>query len=137
MALNVTMIRESFELVIERNPDFTARFYEILFERYPSVKPLFGRNSRQAQAEMLTRALVAVVDHIEDAPWLSETLGALGARHVDYGVAPEMYGFVGDALIATLAEVAGDDWTNEHTENWTAAYTAIVQMMRAGERNAA
>jgi hypothetical protein len=27
-----------------------------------------------------------VLDHLEDAPWLTDTLGALGAKHVGYGV---------------------------------------------------
>ena len=63
MSLNVALIRDSFELVIERNPSFTARFYEILFERHPAVRQLFGRNSARAQEEMLTRALVAAGVH--------------------------------------------------------------------------
>ena len=135
MALNVTLIRESFELVATRNPDFTDRFYEILFERYPSVRPMFSRRSLSAQSRMLTQALTAVLDHLEDAPWLAETLGALGGKHEEYGVTGEMYEWVGDALLATLAEVAGDDWTKEMRTNWAIAYGAIVSMMRAGERH--
>ena len=137
MSLDVQLIRDSFELVLSRNPDFTARFYEIFFERYPSVKPMFGRRSGPQQSEMLARALTAVIDHLEDSPWLAETLGALGAKHVDYGVKPEMYDWVGESLLATLAEVAGDEWTPAMQENWAMAYSAIVSMMRAGEPLAA
>lgn len=35
MPLNVPLLRESFDLVIERQPQLTPRFYEILFSRYP------------------------------------------------------------------------------------------------------
>ena len=136
MTLNVTLIRESFELVVTRNPDFTDRFYEILFERYPDARSLFGRRSQRAQSQMLAQALTAVLDHLEDSPWLAETLGALGAKHVEYGVTAEMYDWVGEALIATLAEVAGNDWTREMRLHWRLAYGAIVSMMRAGEAHA-
>src|ERR1041384_8203611 len=95
MGLNVSLLRESFEVVATANPKFTTRFYEILFERYPQARPLFPANGIARQAEMLTSALVAVLDHLEDAPWLKDTLGALGSKHVGYGVKREMYDWVG------------------------------------------
>ena len=129
MALNVSLLRSSFELVVEREPQLTKRFYEILFERYPQSKALFGRNSADKQQQMLRDALVAVVDHLEDAPWLQEQLAALGAKHVDYGVTEEMYGWVGESLLSTMAEVAGSDWNDELMAAWTEAYGAIVSLM--------
>jgi hemoglobin-like flavoprotein len=132
MALNATLLRESFGLVIERQPQLVHRFYEILFERYPQVRPLFSRNSPARQEEMLGAALVAVLDHVEDAAWLESTLKGMGAKHVEYGVTKEMYGWVGDSLLATLAEVAGQDWTPAHVAAWTEAYGAIASLMQQG-----
>jgi hemoglobin-like flavoprotein len=131
MTLDPTVLRISFDLIIDRRPDLTIRFYEILFERYPALAPLFRRD-RAAQAKMLAGAIAAVLDHLEDAPWLESTLGQLGAKHVEYGVTTEMYDHVGDALLATLAEVAGADWTPVVAEQWTLAYGAIAGMMQAG-----
>jgi hemoglobin-like flavoprotein len=131
MPLDPTILRTSFELVIDRRPDLTLRFYEILFERYPALAPMF-RNDRQAQSKMLAGAISAVLDHLEDAPWLQRTLGELGARHTTYGVTLAMYDQVGDALLATLAEVAAEAWTSEVAAQWTLAYGAIAQMMQAG-----
>ena len=129
MGLNVPVLRSTFELVVERQPQLVHRFYEILFLRYPQVKPLFGRNSAAAQEKMLTDALVAVIDHLEDAPWLGSTLKALGAKHKDYGVTAEMYGWVGACLLAALAEAAGNDWSPTAEKAWTDAYGAIVGLM--------
>ena len=129
MALDVELLRSSFLLVVERNPDLTQRFYEILFERYPQLAPMFPVGRRATQAQMLASALGAVMDHLEDASWLSAQLGSLGTKHVEYGVTEEMYGFVGDALLATLAEVAGADWTPALKQAWTDAYGAIVSLM--------
>lgn len=133
MTLDPTILRASFELVIDRRPDLTMRFYEILFERNPQLAPMFRRD-RQAQSKMLAGAISAVLDHLEDAPWLTTTLGALGAKHVEYGVTEQMYGLVGDALLATLAEVAAEAWTPEVANQWIEAYTAIASMMQAGAK---
>jgi hemoglobin-like flavoprotein len=85
---------------------------------------------------MLQRALVAVLEHLEEPAWLGETLGALGAKHVDYGVTDEMYGWVGECLLATMAEVAGPDWTPRHNAAWTDAYVAISSLMKQGAARA-
>ena len=134
MSLNVQLLRESFEIVVERSPNLTHRFYEILFERYPQTQQMFPAGRRASQEGMLTNALVAVMDHLEDAPWLTGTLHALGAKHVSYGVTDEMYGWVGDALLRTLAEVAGNDWSPELEAAWAAAFGAIAGLMQEGAR---
>jgi len=97
-----------------------------------AVAPLFGRNSRARQEEMLTQALVAVLDHLEDASWLTTTLPALGAKHVGYGVTDEMYGWVGECLLAAIAEAAGEAWSAELAAAWTEAYGAIAGLMLSG-----
>jgi hemoglobin-like flavoprotein len=136
MSLNVDLLRSSFELVLDRQPQLTPRFYEILFSRYPQARPLFGRRSQAEQAKMLQEALVAVVDHLEDAGWLESNLKAMGAKHLDYGVTDEMYDWVGDSLLSTIAEVAGDDWTPELKAAWQEAYGAISALMKQGAAEA-
>jgi hemoglobin-like flavoprotein len=131
VALNVPLLRKSFELVIERQPQLVHRFYQILFERYPQARPMFSADVSK-QEEMLTSALVAVVDHLEDASWLKATLSQLGAKHRGYGVTDEMYGWVGASLLAAIAEAAGADWSPELDAAWTEAYSAISSMMIEG-----
>ena len=132
MGLDVEALRGSFELVVERSPRLIGRFYEVLFERYPEVKPLFSRNAPEKQQKMLTEALVAVMDKLEDAPWLESTLKAMGAKHLDYGVTDVMYSWVGESLLATLAEVAGSDWTPRVEEAGKGALGAIAGLMLEG-----
>lgn len=132
MGLNADLLRSSLALVAERQPLITGRFYEILFARYPQVRPLFGRNAPETQQQMLQSAIVAVLDHLEDADWLAATLGGLGRQHVGYGVTAEMYPWVADSLLATLAEIAADDWTDGMQTAWTDALGAIAGLMLAG-----
>lgn len=132
MALDVQVLRSSFSLALAREPNLTHVFYDHLFARYPAVRPLFVSVDMAAQEKMLAEALVAVLDHLEDVPWLQSTLAELGANHAGYGVTTEMYDWVGDALVATLAKANGEQWTPAHTDAWGEAYRAIVAMMLAG-----
>lgn len=134
MALNVEVLRQSLEVVIDRQPHFTTRFYEILFSRYPQSLSLFGRNSADNQAKMLQEAIMAVLDHVEDGAWLTTTLTAMGEKHVSYGVEDHMYGWVGECLLATLAEIAGTAWTPVVRDSWTEAYGAISGLMLEGAK---
>lgn len=134
MNLDIPLLRSSFDLVVAREPELTAAFYQRLFRDFPQAKALFGRNSERAQQEMLRDALIAVLDHLEDAPWLDTTLRTLGARHSGYGVTTEMYDWVGQSLLATLAEIAAEAWTPALAEAWGAAYGVIAQTMQAGAR---
>jgi len=132
MALNIELLRQSFDLFVEREPDLMRHFYDVLFVRYPQAEPLFGRTSRDNQAKMLTEALIAVLDHLDDAPWLEHRLGGLGAKHVEYGVTPEMYGWVGESLLVALADIAGPEWNTELAAAWADAYGAIASLMLKG-----
>ena len=133
MALDPKILRDSFELVAQRTPDLTARFYDALFRRRPDLQPMFQSRPRALQEQMLGEALGAVLDHLEDAPWLKRQLAALGARHAEYGVTRAMYDDVGAALLETLAKSAGNDWTATVEDQWKQAYAAICELMWAGE----
>lgn len=129
-----TLIQRNLDVVMERAPDLTLRFYATLFHRHPELSVLFGRRSAEAQGRMLLEAVVAVVDHLQDMPWLDNTLRALGARHVDYGVTEEMYPLVASALIDTLAEVSGEHWNAPTADAWSGALTFVAGRMMAGAR---
>jgi hemoglobin-like flavoprotein len=130
------LLEESLELSLLRDPDFPRLFYEILFRDYPSTKPLFKRNSLNVQRVMLSKTLMAAVDHLDDPSWLDENLKPLGAEHQGYGVTPEMYDWMGVALKVALAETCGTEWTSEHAAAWDEALGILVRAMRAGEARA-
>ncbi|HXM54222.1 MAG TPA: globin domain-containing protein [Candidatus Dormibacteraeota bacterium] len=132
MALDVVALRGSFGVVIERQPDLTHLFYEELFVRHPEARPLFSSRPMESQEQMLAETLIAALDHLEDPDWLRATLGELGRRHADYGVRPEMYGWVAEALLATLEKAAGDAWTPGYETAWRDALAAIADLMLAG-----
>jgi hemoglobin-like flavoprotein len=132
MALDTRSLRSSFDLALVREPRLTHAFYDELFARHPDARPLFEGADMAVQEQMLGEALVAVMDHLEDVPWLQSTLAGLGAKHASYGVTTEMYDWVGESLVATLARANGGEWTPAVAAAWQDAYAAIVSMMLAG-----
>ncbi|WP_439030321.1 globin domain-containing protein [Gordonia terrae] len=126
--LNREVLQNSLSLVIDDEHKLMLDFYERLFDEHPEVRPMFGADLRP-QATMLQQAIAAVLDHLDDAEWLSRTLGALGRRHADLGVTSEMYGWVAEALVEAMVRAGGQQWTPEMTEAWRDALTVVAGLM--------
>jgi len=124
-------LTESLELIDGKEQELVPRFYGILFERYPEVRPLFSSDIRP-QEEMLRESIVAVLDHLDDAPWLQRNLGALGRSHADKGVTAPMYGAVAECMVAAMEELGGEGWTPAMSAEWMAALEAVSGLMLDG-----
>jgi hemoglobin-like flavoprotein len=132
MGFDSKVLRESFAMLAARDPELTHRFYDFLFARHPEVRFLFHTRPMAAQARLLRDALVALLEHVDDQPWVEAYLTPLGARHAVYGVTDEMYDWVGQALLDTFAEVGGTDWTVAMAAAWSEAYALVAQIMKQG-----
>jgi len=63
---------------------------------------------------------------------------ALAVRHLAYGVRPEDYPPVGEALRRTFRDLLGPAFTSEHAAAWARVYDALeAQMTAAAYRLAA
>jgi hemoglobin-like flavoprotein len=122
----IKLLRDTLELTLAKDDSFPQRFYDRLFATHPEVKPMFHRSSPGAQNKMFAQKLTTIVDHIDDKEWLQRELGTLAAKHTSYGVKPEMYAWVGDALIATLREACAEEWSSEAEAAWSAAYDSLA-----------
>ncbi|MEO1449244.1 MAG: globin family protein [Bacteroidota bacterium] len=103
-------------------------FYERLFELNPSLRPMFSEDI-EPQTRKLMTTLQHVVSHLNRLEELLPQVRAMGQRHEDYGVKPEHYAPVGEALLWTLERGLGSAWTPELAEAWTAAYTILAEAM--------
>ncbi len=131
MRTDYELLNESLGLVGPVADQMIRSFYDRVFTEYPQTRAMFPADMTQ-QREHLLKAVVALVtnyDHRED---LVPYLEALGGRHVRYGVVPEHYGIIGQALLATLAEVAGEHWTEEYEGAWARMYTFAAEVMQNG-----
>src|SRR5262245_7413495 len=131
MKTDAQILRETLELTLAADDSFPKRFYDRLFTRHPEVIAMFHRNSPGAQRKMFAQKLTMIVDHVEDSTWLARELKTVAVSHVRYGVRPEMYDWVGEALIETLRDACDSDWSESAERAWRTAYGKIVESIFA------
>lgn len=132
MGLNVKLLRTSFEMISPKSEEMSERFYQILFEENPGVKPLFSKTNMKNQQKMLIGALASILNMLDSPDELKSTLFDMGRKHRGYGAVEEHFPAVGQALLKALAEIAGPAWNNELEIAWADAYGAIAGMMIEG-----
>lgn len=79
--------------------------------------------------EMIDTALNMLGPDIE---LLTEIMMDLGKKHIRYGVTPEMFPAMRDALVATLTDSLGDDFTAAAREAWIETYKELSGDMIRG-----
>jgi hemoglobin-like flavoprotein len=123
-------VQASFAKVAPIADEAAALFYGRLFATAPEVRSLF-RGDMVAQGQKLMTAIALVVNSLGEIDAVMPALSDLAKRHVAYGVRPEHYEVVGAALLWTLEQGLGDDFTPAVGAAWTAAYSALSEMMIA------
>ena len=127
----ITLVQSSFERLGPDLPAVTARFYQEVFERDPSLRPLFPFD----MAELRVKFAQKLTEIVHAMPRLDELLShtrALGARHVGYGVRATDYQTVGDSLIAAIAAVLGEEFDAATREAWILAFNIVAETMLEG-----
>jgi hemoglobin-like flavoprotein len=132
MHLDLETLETTFDLVAPRGEELMDVFYTRLFAAAPAVAPLFDGTNLDRQKGMLLSTLVLLRRSLRNLDAIVPTLRGLGARHVAYGAKPEHYLVVGELLIASLAEVAGEAWRPEHELAWAAAFALVAEAMLSG-----
>lgn len=125
----ITLVRASFTRLSARAPALAAQFYARLFERDPSLRPLF-RGDMARQGLKLMTTLQLAVGALDAPSQIVPALQHLARTHLVYGVRDEHYATVGEALLDALAEAEGEWFTAELREAWAAAYGFISGVMR-------
>jgi len=131
--IDVELLKEHLVEVSEHEAELTDHLYQRLFAKRPDAEELFGTYSRPNQQRMTSETLAAVLNLLDDEPWLGQHVHAMGSRHqFSYETPPEMYPPYAEALIEALAAVSGPKWTPELARSWTASLDRINEMMTAG-----
>lgn len=126
----VEIIRSSFALVEPKAEELGRHFYAVLFSRAPETRDLFPVNM-EVQRSRLLRALVHVVQMVDQPDQLVPFLEQLGRDHRKFGVVTQHYDAVGAALLSAIGTFAGDAWTPPVEKAWTDAYGVVAGAMRA------
>jgi nitric oxide dioxygenase len=126
----IALVRQSFAKVVPIKEQAAALFYDRLFAIDPSTRPLF-RGDMKSQGAQLVAAIGAVVKSLDRIETMLDDLRALARRHDRYGAQEAHYASVGAALLWTLEQGLGVDFTAEVRNAWATAYGLLSSAMIA------
>ncbi|MBN9113345.1 MAG: flavohemoprotein [Pseudonocardia sp.] len=124
----VDTIRRSWALIEDRADELGRHFYATLFHNAPETRDLFPVNM-EVQRSRLLRALVHVVQMVDQLDELVPFLQQLGRDHRKFGVLTEHYDAVGNALLSAISTYSGAGWTPDVEKAWTDAYAVAGKAM--------
>jgi hemoglobin-like flavoprotein len=107
-----------------------ALFYERLFAAKPSFRPLF-KNDMRIQGVKLMTMLAMIVYNLPEPGQILPAIRDLALRHVEYGVKLADYDALRQALLWTIQQALGDDFTPAVAEAWTVCYDELAAEMKA------
>lgn len=129
VAAMVRLIRDSWAKAEPYLPEVTQFFYGMLFTLAPATRDFFPINM-EVQRNRMVRALVHVVQMVDQPDDLVPFLRQLGRDHRKFGVVPNHYEAVGTALLAAMKTQLGPGWTDEVERAWAEAFTIIARQMQ-------
>lgn len=123
------LVKTSWAKVVPISEQAAELFYGKLFELDPALKDLFKGDMKE-QGRKLMAMINTAVNALDKLESVVPAVQDLGKRHVAYGVKDKDYDTVGAALLWTLGEGLGDDFTDEVKDAWAAVYGVLAGTMK-------
>ena len=126
----IRLVRESLPRVRERLVPASMDFYENLFALAPELRALF-RSDIASQGMRFMSTLATIADLLDAPAELGTEIDELAKAHAGVGVQAAHFAPMGAALMVTLAETLGEEFTPELQAAWHAAYDHFAALMIA------
>jgi len=123
------LVQESFAKVAPIADKAAELFHGRLFEIAPELRDLFKSDLAEQRRKLMASLKVAVAG-LDDPFKLIPVIQNLGERHKSYGVKDEDYDTVVAALLWTLEQGLGADFTPDVKEAWNAVYGLLAGIMK-------
>jgi len=125
----ISRIQQSFHRVASQGEQMAFKFYNLLLERNPELRPFFSSNNLSQQPAKFLNGLHNLIQHLDHPQKLRDILVQLGEQHQGYGVEIQHYPPVVDTLLHVLNEFDGkglDGTTYEAWANFLGLIRAIM-----------
>ena len=126
----IILVRDSFAKVAPIAPAAAIMFYDRLFVLNPALRPLF-KGDMTDQGRKLMAMIGTAVANLDRLGDIIPAVHALGRRHAGYGVDRRDYDTVASALLWTLEQGLGSDFTPATRDAWTSCYGVLSGEMKA------
>ena len=127
--VQIELIRDSFHR-LEPDTEVAEKFYDRLFQIAPELRVMF-RGDMTGQGMRFMRTLRVIVQNLDEPEALHPYLEKLAQGHAAYGVKPEHFHPMGQALIWTMRESLGEAFPEGADTAWETAYEGLANEMIA------
>jgi len=124
-------ISANYALLAERMPALAQAFYDRLFTVLPESRPMF-KIDIALQSQHMAAALGLIVRNMRLLDALQQPLMDFGVQHARVGVRPEHYPIVCRAMVDTLAQGSGENWSPQLDADWSEALATVSRIMMQG-----
>ncbi|HHC74813.1 MAG TPA: hypothetical protein ENK78_07040 [Thiothrix sp.] len=129
----IATVKATVPVLKEHAVAITTAMYDIMFEKHPELKSLFG-DAPKDQPKILAAAVQAYAMNIDNLGALTGAVEGMAKAHVRSAVKPEHYPIVGESILAALSKVLGDAATPEILKAWGEAYFFLADLLIAKEK---
>ncbi len=127
---DIKLVVDSLPHIRERLVPASTAFYDNLFTLAPELRTMF-RSDLAGQGMRFMSTLATIADLLAEPEALGPELDDLAAAHAGLGVKAAHFVPMRSALMVTLGEVLGPDFTPELQSAWHAAFDHFAQQMIA------
>lgn len=128
-ARQVALVQQTFEKAAALGEQVADIFYDELFAIDPSLRTMFPGDMKEQKKKLLA-TLALVIRSLHAPENILKPAQNLAIKHLDYGVRPEHYTFVGNALLRTLKKGLGEAYTAEVRDAWVEAFRTLANIMK-------
>ena len=125
----IKLVQDSFAKVRPIAGTAADLFYGRLFEIAPQVRDLFPADMSEQKTKLMAMLGLAVAN-LNHPDTVVPALQDLGRKHIAYGTQAAHYAPVGEALLWTLEQGLGPDFTPEVRAAWVETYTLVAGVMK-------
>lgn len=132
----ISIVKSTVPVLEQHGQAITTRFYEMLFEQYPSLKNVFNQTNQKTgrQQMALANTVYAAAQYIDRLETLLPVVKQIAHKHRSIGVKAEHYPIVGEFLLKAIKDVLKEAATDEIMEAWKEAYGAIADVFISVEK---
>ncbi len=125
----IVLVKKSWKTFKAINPVIVGdAFYGQLFMSLPNFRSML-KITKEKQAEKLVEILNVIIGRLDKIEEITAELHHLALTHIGYGLKPEHYQTIGNALIWALEDGLGKYWDKNIEEAWTDCYAFLLQKM--------
>ena len=121
-------VQATLDILLRDEDRLAKSFYDRLFARSPRLKGLFQTNMLE-QGRVFTHMLSGIIYSLSRPEHLFLGLGKLAKQHEGYGVQPDDYPVVRNALLDTIEEMLDDACTPGTRQAWRQAIDLVIEVM--------